>query len=682
MARTGEKNPKGRFDPLTAAAAAFFVMAVILAAAPAFKAGPASVAGLLLLAGLAGVAFIGLIALRGGVKESERAGEVDLAAWLAALSEPAAVCLADGAIAAANLPWREAVGSAARLPKTGEGLFAALSQASRGSAAEGRLRLGKIERVVDVSPFGEGRFLLRLPRTPAAAAPARAVQAPAPATTTRGVLDAFAATSPFGAALIDGPDPFAGPFVAVNGALATIAGHDARRGASLASLIVARSHAEAAASHAAGRPGPYEVALSADPEKTAQLYIAPAGGRWAAYLLDVTDQKKLQLQLAQRNKMEAIGQLAGGVAHDFNNLLSAIQLRLDELLLRHPLGDPSYEGLTEIRQTAVRAADLVRQLLTFSRKATVQRETLDLGEVISNFEVLLRRLLREDVRLVADYGPNLPLVRADKAQLENAVMNLVVNARDAVHAAGGGTVRLRTARLSQGEAMALGYPGQGAGDLALIEVSDDGPGMPAEVLANVFEPFFTTKAVGEGTGLGLATVYGIVKQSEGWISAHSTPGAGASFRIFLPVHIPPLAVEHPGAPVRPRAAPRDLSGAGRILFVEDEDAVRGIAARLLRARGYEVIEASDGEEALALAEKHAGGIDLMISDVIMPGIDGPTLLKRARVFLGAAPVMFISGYAEAEFSQLLEGESGVSFLAKPIDIKSLAEKVKQQLQAA
>jgi two-component system cell cycle sensor histidine kinase/response regulator CckA len=380
--------------------------------------------------------------------------------------------------------------------------------------------------------------------------------------------------------------------------------------------------------------------------------------------------------------MEAIGQLAGGVAHDFNNLLSAIQLRLDELLSRHPLGDPSYEGLTEIRQTGVRAADLVRQLLTFSRKATIQRESLDLGELISNFEVLLRRLLREDVRLATDYGRNLPLVRADKAQLENAVMNLVVNARDAAHAGGGGTVRLRTARLTHGEAVALGYVGQDAGDLALIEVADDGPGMSPEVLANVFEPFFTTKAVGEGTGLGLATVYGIVKQSEGWISVESAPGKGATFRIFLPVHIRPLAVEHPGAPAKPRAAPRDLSGAGRILFVEDEDAVRGIAARLLRARGYEVIEAADGEEALALAEKHAGGIDLMISDVIMPGIDGPTLLKKARPFLGAAPVMFISGYAEAEFSELLEGESGVSFLAKPIDIKSLAEKVKQQLQAA
>jgi two-component system cell cycle sensor histidine kinase/response regulator CckA len=242
----------------------------------------------------------------------------------------------------------------------------------------------------------------------------------------------------------------------------------------------------------------------------------------------------------------------------------------------------------------------------------------------------------------------------------------------------------RTARLSADEARAYGYPDHaGAGEVALIEVADNGPGIPPDVMSNIFVPFFTTKAVGEGTGLGLATVYGIVKQADGWIHVVSEPGKGAAFRIFLPVFIPPatlVAVPRAAAPVRPVA--RDLSGAGRILFVEDEDIVRGVAARLLRARGYEVIEACDGEEALALAEEHAGKIDLLISDVIMPGMDGPNLLKLARRFLGTAPVMFISGYAEAEFSDLLEDEPGVTFLAKPIDIKTLAERVKQQLQPA
>jgi two-component system cell cycle sensor histidine kinase/response regulator CckA len=268
-------------------------------------------------------------------------------------------------------------------------------------------------------------------------------------------------------------------------------------------------------------------------------------------------------------------------------------------------------------------------------------------------------------------------------------MNLAVNARDALRTAGrtgdGGaaTVSIRTARLTRAEAERLGFPHALDAGCALIEVADNGPGIPAEALTKIFEPFFTTKPVGEGTGLGLATVYGIVKQADGWIHVENPPEGGAAFRIFLPIHIPvAAALDAPKPVAKPKPAARDLSGAGRILFVEDEDAVRGVAARLLRARGYEVIEACDGEEALELAETHAGQIDLLISDVIMPGLDGPTLLKRARGFLGDAPVMFISGYAEAEFSDLLEGETGVTFLAKPLDIKTLAERVKQQLQAA
>jgi two-component system cell cycle sensor histidine kinase/response regulator CckA len=258
-----------------------------------------------------------------------------------------------------------------------------------------------------------------------------------------------------------------------------------------------------------------------------------------------------------------------------------------------------------------------------------------------------------------------------------------------VHAQGGGVVKIRTARLIHAEAVMLGYADDHAsgGEVALIEVADNGPGIPPEIRDKIFDPFFTTKPVGEGTGLGLATVYGIVRQADGWIHLESTLGMGAAFRIFLPVYVPtPEAVAAAAAlaaaPAPQRHPPRDLSGVGRILFVEDEDAVRGVAARLLRARGYEVLEAADGEEALVLAEEHAGQIDLLISDVIMPGIDGPTLLKKARIFLGDAPVMFISGYAEAEFSDLLEDETGVTFLPKPLDIKTLAERVKQQLQAA
>ncbi|HZZ35977.1 MAG TPA: ATP-binding protein, partial [Caulobacteraceae bacterium] len=673
----GEKR---RREPIMTVAGGFLVIALLLAAVPALKAGVPTFAGWLLLAGLAGVAFVGLIAFRGASRAVAPAGEADFAAFVVALDEPAAISAADGLILAANAAWREAVGSGRRLPKTGGGIFAALSEARRGRLGTGRIRCGKVDRPLVASRLNGDCFLLRVVAPPVAveAMPAApAIRAPTPSS-----LDTFATAAPFGAVLIDGEDPFDSPILEVNAALTAVVGEAAVVGATLGELISPASRAEVEASRAAGKAGPYEIAPASAPTRTANLYLDPAGGRVTAYLVDVTELKQMQLQLAQRNKMEAIGQLAGGVAHDFNNLLTAIQLRLDELVQRHPLGDPSYQGLSEIRQTAVRAADLVRQLLAFSRKATIQRETLDLGEMLSNFEVLLRRLLREDVKLETDYGRNLPLVRADKAQIENAVMNLVVNARDAVHAAGGGVVRLRTDRLSQEAAVALGYGGAPAGEMALIEVADDGPGIAADVIGNIFEPFFTTKAVGEGTGLGLATVWGIVKQSDGWISVDSKPGQGAAFRVFLPVYTPPLVVETPAPAQKAKTAPRDLSGAGRILFVEDEDAVRGVAARLLRARGYEVIEAADGEEALALAEQHAGGIDLMISDVIMPGMDGPTLLKRARAYLGSAPVMFISGYAEAEFSDLLEGESGISFLPKPIDIKTLAERVKHELQAA
>jgi two-component system cell cycle sensor histidine kinase/response regulator CckA len=670
----------------------FLVLAAVFAAAPALRAGPATLAGLLLLGGVAGVAILGLVAIRASTAVSDPEPEgVD--AFVEALSEPAALTAADGRLLAANAAWVQTVGDARRLPKgaAGAGLFAALVKARDGQRAEGTLIIAGREHRAEAARLRGGRLLVRLPVVIEKEVAVAAAVAPAPAVSQAGsaprTLDAFSGASPFGAALLDGLDPFNSRILEANPALAAMTGA-VPAGTVFGALIDPPSRAEADNRLAEGKAGPFEVRLARDPTRIAHLYLYRADERLVAYLIDVSEQKQMELQLAQAQKMQAIGQLAGGVAHDFNNLLTAIQLRLDELLHRHPVGDPSYEGLNEIRQTGVRAADLVRKLLAFSRKQTVQREVLELGELISEFEVLLRRLLREDVKLITDYGRDLPQVRADKSQLETAVMNLAVNARDAVRAAkGGGVVRIRTARLTQDEAQSLGFPGA-EGDQAFIEVSDDGPGIPPEVMGKIFDPFFTTKPVGEGTGLGLATVYGIVKQSDGWIHVHSRPGEGAAFRIFLPVYEATPAQQAAAAaaaaiaePAKPRP-PRDLSGAGRILFVEDEDAVRGVAARLLRARGYEVLEASDGEEALIIAEEHAGTIDLLISDVIMPGIDGPTLLKKARAYLGNAPVMFISGYAEAEFSDLLEGETGVTFLPKPIDIKTLAERVKQQLQAA
>jgi two-component system cell cycle sensor histidine kinase/response regulator CckA len=673
-----------RFDPLAAAAAGFFALALIFAAYPAIRAGSATIGGMLLLIGLAGVAIFTILALRSGGETTVEGLEPE--ALVRALSEPACLVAQDGRLIEANAAWDAKLGLR-RLPNSvGQGgVFAALTHARRGGVGSARLSVGETERMVSVTALGPRRFLVRVEPnrildTPLAVVTELASQpASAPA-----ALDPFAAAAPFGAALLDGEDPLLSVITEANAAIETLCARPVV-GARLGDLIEPVSWAEASQRIGAGRAGPVEVRIANVANRSAHLYLTRAGHGFVAYLVDISEQKQVELQLAQSEKMRAIGQLAGGVAHDFNNLLTAIQLRLDELLQRHPVGDPSYEGLSEIRSTAVRAADLVRKLLTHARKTTVQRETLELGELISEFEVLLRRLLREDVKLQTDYGRNLPLVRADKSQLETAVMNLAVNARDAVRAQGGGVVRIRTARLSAAEARSLGYTDDkaGEGDVAFIEVADNGPGIPPDIMREIFVPFFTTKAVGEGTGLGLATVYGIVKQADGWIHVASEVGKGAAFRIFLPVYIPPAAAALAPQPAQPsRPVARDLSGAGRILFVEDEDAVRGVAARLLRARGYEVIEAADGEEALMLAEEHAGKIDLLISDVIMPGMDGPNLLKKARAFLGDAPVMFISGYAEAEFSDLLEDERGVTFLPKPLDIKVLAERVKQQLQAA
>ncbi|HTX49450.1 MAG TPA: ATP-binding protein [Caulobacteraceae bacterium] len=662
-----------------ALAVGLLLLAAMLAAAPALSGGPDRVAALGLLAALAVAAAIALPAMRRKVAAIE--GDASPEALVRALAEPAALVAEDGAVEAANDAWRDTIGAHRRLQR---GPLAAapalLLAAARDRFAGETIDLGGAAQRVEAARLDSGRFLVRLTRatapTPDAPTPQQPGAAEGPAR-----LDAFAAASPFGAALVEGDDPFEGRILEVNGAWASIAGDAAGVGATLGPAIAEESRKEASARLAAGGVGPFEVTPAANPDRISHLYVTHLPDRCVAYLVDVTEQKQLQAQLVQANKMQAIGQLAGGVAHDFNNLLTAILLNISELETRHPLGDPSHEGLSRIRGIALRAANLVGQLLTFSRKVTVQREALDLGDMVNSVAYMLSRLLPETVRLDIDYGRNLPHVYADRQQLENAVMNLVVNARDALREKGGGAIRVRTARVSAKEAVALGHEGGPTGELALIEVTDDGPGIAPDALSKIFDPFFTTKAVGEGTGLGLATVYGVVKQSDGYISVSSKPGEGATFRIFLPVYDPPVLVE-PAAPAQPkgRTAARDLSGVGRILFVEDEDEVRRIAAQLLRRRGYEVIEAADGEEALLLAEENAGELHLMISDVIMPGLDGPKLLKAARPFLGDIPVMFISGYAEAEFSKVLEGERGVSFLPKPLDIPALAERVKQLMQ--
>ena len=405
-----------------------------------------------------------------------------------------------------------------------------------------------------------------------------------------------------------------------------------------------------------------------------------------AYLVNVSARKMLEDQLVQSQKMQAIGQLAAGVAHDFNNLLTAIRLNTDELLQRHPVGDPSYPELQNINTTGARAAALVKKLLTFSRKATRRMERLDVTETLSDMIVTLRQTLGERAQLKMIHARGLPHVMADKSQIDTILMNLCVNARDAMEDQGGGTITIQSQLLPRAAIedtqLKDALNAIAGDDFVVVSVEDTGTGMPDEVKAKIFEPFFTTKEQGKGTGLGLATVYGIVQQSGGHLTVDSVMGKGTVFRIYLPAAGPVTEAETAAAAVKaapPPRKPSDLAGQGNILFVEDEASVRGIAAKALRKKGYRVIEAEDGEEALEILEETKTPFDLMISDVVMPGMDGPTLLKAGRKLLGEARIVFISGYAEEEFSDLLSEEPDVTFLPKPFTFAQLAEKVKSEI---
>lgn len=503
-------------------------------------------------------------------------------------------------------------------------------------------------------------------------------------------FDEMFVSAPFGVARLDGTNPEISVIEDVNPALVQLCGGAAVPGVKFADLFdwsEGRSAEDVFATAVSGQGEPAEVVIKGEPRREAHLVFAPArGGKRAAYVIDITAWKELERQFAQGNKMQAVGQLAGGVAHDFNNLLTAIRLNTDELLGRHPVGDPSYGELQVINSTVARAAGLVRKLLAFSRKQTFRTETLELPDVLSDFSVLLRQILEENVKLEIVHGRDVSPIRADKGQLETAILNLAANARDAMREKGGGALTITTSKAVAEDVRLAGAPNPDTVDWVLISVRDEGTGMPPEVRDKIFEPFFTTKAAGQGTGLGLATVYGIVKQSGGYLFVDSEPGEGTTFRIFLPAYEPTedekveVAEEKAAKAVVPE--PSDLAGRGRILLVEDEDAVRAIAAKTLTKRGYEVIEACDGEEALEIIIEQQGGFDLLISDVVMPGLDGPGLLEKARDRLGSTRVVFISGYAEEQFSKTLSKETDVSFLPKPFTLTQLAEKVKSEIGAA
>ncbi len=428
-----------------------------------------------------------------------------------------------------------------------------------------------------------------------------------------------------------------------------------------------------------------EVAVGKDGEFARRVYIESLGKQAGSkrapaviYVTDATEERALGIKFAQSQKMEAVGKLAGGIAHDFNNVLTAIIGFSDLLLASHRPGDHAYNNIPSIRSSANHAAGLVKQLLAFSRRQTLEPEVLQLNELVTDLSVILNRLLGENVELKISSGRELWQVKADRNQLNQVVINLAVNARDAMPDGGRLTVKMRN--VTERESQRMSEHGMIVGQYVLIEVEDTGVGMAPEVVAKIFEPFFTTKDVGKGTGLGLSTVYGIIKQTGGYIYADSKPGSGTMFRVYLPRHVAPEGTEEEAPKSTKKERPLDLTGHGRVLVVEDEDAVRIFATEALRRQGYEVLQACDGLEALDIMEENDHQVDLVVSDVKMPEMDGPTLFNELRSHNPDLKFIFVSGYADDAFTKTLDPNAEFTFLPKPYTLAQIAEVVKDQLR--
>jgi two-component system cell cycle sensor histidine kinase/response regulator CckA len=670
------------------AALCFIFLAIGAAALAVSTADAARWAGVMLLSGIGALASLFLYAV--WPRESIMTADARRVAEAAARANVAwAITGSDGAVLDCNPVYRRMAGAKdgeapppPELALAGEPSSAVLYRltrdAAQGVAREETFQVAPgLEIVGAVRPLSERQtawwFTPRL-AVPGAEQPVQASGTDgAPAETS--IVELFR-DAPVGMAFVM-PD---GTLSHTNGAFAEFFGvQGSLKGRSLADLIDPSGRGAVGDLIAKGTSGSTELRAAGVEDRAAELFVHPAkDGRTTLYLLDVSEQKALETKFAQSQKMQAVGQLAGGVAHDFNNLLTVIIGNSEFLLMRHQASDPSFKEINEIHQNALRAATLVGQLLAFSRKQTLQPKVLAARDVVGELAIMLKRLLREGVDLQLDLGTDLWPIHADEGQLSNAIINLVVNARDAMPK--GGTVTIRTANETVGEPAALGTGIMPPGDYVRIEVADTGTGIPKEHLGKIFDPFFTTKPVGQGTGLGLATVYGIIKQTGGFITVDSEVGKGTTFRIHLPRYRP----EENAAPaVEPeRAAPRDVTGQDTILLVEDEEAVRSFAARALRMRGYEVLEASGGEDALDIVRARKDQIHLLITDVVMPNMDGPTLVRAVKRLRPDMAVIFMSGYAEEAFRRHDEKAEDLHFLPKPFGLKQLAAKVKEVLAAA
>ena len=489
------------------------------------------------------------------------------------------------------------------------------------------------------------------------------------------------ATLPLGLALVDRD----GRFLFANNSFSRVVGLPADKLPPYPGDLVVKEDKAAVAEtirrYARGQAmsGDIAVRLKDSPEEVIAVSIAGVRGLGEAAVLvglkDDSEETKLKRQVAQATKMQAIGQLAGGVAHDFNNILTAIIGYCDLMMLRHQPGDSDYDDIQQIKNNSNRAASLTRQLLAFSRQQTLRPQILQLPDVVVEVSSLLKRLLGEKVRLEVNHGRNLGAVRADPGQLEQVIINLGVNARDAMPE--GGLLHLETRKISQADVRAQGSDILPIGDYVLLSVEDSGSGIPKENLSKIFEPFFTTKEVGKGTGLGLSTVYGIVKQSGGFIFAESEVGKGTRFDIYLPVHEGEVVKKL--APKKDTEPTKELWGSGRVLIVEDEDMVRAVAERALVRQGYVVETASDGEEGLELFAE-GKRYDLIVSDVVMPNMDGPAMAKKLREKYGDMRILFMSGYAEEQLRESINLDN-VFFIPKPFSVQQISEAVRDAISS-
>ncbi|MGE0597702.1 MAG: ATP-binding protein, partial [Hyphomonadaceae bacterium] len=497
--------------------------------------------------------------------------------------------------------------------------------------------------------------------------------------------------APFGAAVVDCADPASATLYDSNGALMEMTQGKAAPGVAFADLFDA-SEGPAALSHRLRQAldAPVELMLATSPPTAVHVHFARgADGRGLAYVVNVSEQRELETRLAQSEKMREIGELAAGVAHDFNNLLTVVMQTCSYLLRRHPVGDADYPMLREISDHATTAKELSEMLRAYARQQTFAREIFDVGDFLGQRQELIRRIVGDTIKFELRHGRDLPFVKVDKTQLERVLVNLATNARDAMIPKGAGMAKdgkivVRTRVATAEEARALGHNPIEDGSYALIEVEDTGSGIKPEHAAKIFRPYHSTKEAGKGTGLGLATSYGIVKQSGGYIFFTSKLGVGTTFRIFLPAYDPTQEelndiAEKERAILKPPS--KDVAGRGKILFVEDQEGVRRSIVRNLKDCGYEVMEAENGEDALEVLSANKGVFDMIISDVSMPIMTGPEMLKEAGAdMIGNAKVLFLSGYAPESFSDMLE-EYPVSYMSKPVTMEQLVSRVKELLAA-